>query len=423
MQGSERARDSGLRGQGGTRGFRNGDRVYKERMPEGADPSAARYKGSAPFAKAAPGGETHVQRTMAQEASRQSGAVAGNLDDGLRLRSVPVGAVAEAAGLPHLDLRLPHGAGRQGVLRAGLRPAPEAAERGAGPHLQPDQQSRSRNARGPAGDLGRGRGQPGVRLGHGGHFDQPLGLCAARLGHRSFGPGLWRHGLSVEEDPAAIRRDVGRVPGGGRDRARWRRRSIRPARIGPVAALYLETPANPTNGLVDIGRARAIGRRPQRRRWKAPGRHRRQHDARTLVPDAARPRRRSGRDVADQICRRPFRSDRRRLLGRGGRARSDPRHAHDPRHDVRSAYRLAPDALARNAEAQNDRLGRGRAQGGGLSPTPSRRSPRSGIWGSCPRTIPIGRSSSASARARARPSASRSRAARRKPSPCSTGSK
>ncbi len=28
--------------------------------------------------------------------------------------------------------------------------------------------------------------------------------------------------------------------------------------IGPVAALYLETPANPTNGLVDIGRARQI---------------------------------------------------------------------------------------------------------------------------------------------------------------------
>ena len=28
--------------------------------------------------------------------------------------------------------------------------------------------------------------------------------------------------------------------------------------IGPIAALYLETPANPTNGLVDIGRAREL---------------------------------------------------------------------------------------------------------------------------------------------------------------------
>ena len=34
-------------------------------------------------------------------------------------------------------------------------------------------------------------------------------------------------------------------------------------------------------------------------------------------------------DVAHQICRRPFRSDRRRLLGRGACARADPRHAHD----------------------------------------------------------------------------------------------
>ena len=129
---------------------------------------------------------------------------------------VPVGAVAEAAGLSHLDLRLPHRPGRQGFLRTGLWPAPEAAERGAGPHLQPDQQSRPRNARGPAGDLGRGRGQPRVRLGHGRDLDHALGLCAAGLGHRSFGPRLRRHGLSLEADPAAIRRDAGRLPGGGR---------------------------------------------------------------------------------------------------------------------------------------------------------------------------------------------------------------
>ena len=75
-------------------------------------------------------------------------------------------------GLSHVDLRLPHRRGRQGIFRAGLRPAPEAAERGAGPDLQPDQQSRSRNARGPAGDLGRGGGNLVVRLGHGRDFDQ-----------------------------------------------------------------------------------------------------------------------------------------------------------------------------------------------------------------------------------------------------------
>ena len=175
-------------------------------------------------ARAAPGGETHVQRTMAQETGGQSGVVPGNLDDGLWLRSVPQRAVAEAAGLSDLDFRLPHRPGRQGILRAGLWPAPEAAERGAGPHLQPHQQSRSRNARGPARDLGRGRGQSCLRLRHGRHFDEPLGLCAAGLGHRSFGPGLWRHGFSPEADPAAIRRDLDRVPGRGRAPRRWRKR-------------------------------------------------------------------------------------------------------------------------------------------------------------------------------------------------------
>ena len=55
--------------------------------------------------------------------------------------------ITEAAGLANLDLRLPHRTGRQGVLRAGLWPAPEAAERGAGPHLQPHQQSGPPDAR------------------------------------------------------------------------------------------------------------------------------------------------------------------------------------------------------------------------------------------------------------------------------------
>ena len=97
----------------------------------------------------------------------------------------------------------------------------------------------------------------GVRLGHGRHIDQPLGLCAARVGHCSFWPGLWRHGFSPEEDSAAIRRDLDRVPGGGRGQGHGGGRRSG-ARLGPIATLYLETPANPTNGLVDIGRARQI---------------------------------------------------------------------------------------------------------------------------------------------------------------------
>ena len=77
--------------------------------------------------------------------------------------------------------------------------------------------------------------------------------------------------------------------------------------IGPIAALYLETPANPTNGLVDTRPRQTIGGRGQGRRRKAPGDRRGQHDARTRVPDAPGPRRRPGRHLADQICRRPFR--------------------------------------------------------------------------------------------------------------------
>ena len=155
---------------------------------------------------------------MAQEVSGQSEAVAGNPDDGLRLRSVPVRAVLEAAGLSHLDLRLPHRPGRQGLLRTGLWPAPEAAERGTGPHLQPDQQSGSPDPRRPAGDLGRGGGQSDLRLRHGRRLDLPLGSCATRVGDRPFRPGLWRHGFPPEEDFAAVRCGADRIPGGGRTR-------------------------------------------------------------------------------------------------------------------------------------------------------------------------------------------------------------
>ena len=277
---------------------------------------------------------------MAQEASGQSGARARNLDDGLRLRSVPVRAVAEAAGLSHLHFRLPHCPGRQGVLRARLWPAPEAAERGARPHLQPDQQSGSRNARRPSRDLGRSRGESGVRLGHGGHLDQPLGLCASRVGHRPFRPGLWRHGFSPGEDSAAIRRDFDRVPGGGRDeghggggRSGARHRSGRGA-LSRDSGQSDERPCR-------YRPCQRDRRGPRRRRGQAPGGHRRQHLPRTPVPDALGPWRRSHRDLAHQICRRPFRPDRRRLLGRGSGARADPGHAHDPGHDVRSPHRLA----------------------------------------------------------------------------------
>ena len=51
--------------------------------------------------------------------------------------------------------------------------------------------------------------------------------------------------------------------------------------LGPVAALFLETPANPTNGLVDIARASQTGRGTPRARGQADGGDRRQYLPRT----------------------------------------------------------------------------------------------------------------------------------------------
>ena len=267
--------------------------------------------------------------------------------------------------------------------------------------------------------MGRGGGQPRVRLGHGRDLDLPVGLCAARHGHRSFGPRLWRHGLSLEQDPPAIRRHLCRFPrrrrnkgdgGSGRSGARA---GYDRCVIHRDAGQSDQRPRGYTQGAGNR-------RRSQRRRRQASGRHRRQHDARPFVPDAVGPRRRSHRDLADKICRRPFRPHCWGMFGDGSRARTDPRHAHDPRNDVRSSHRLAADAIAGDAETQNDRRGGRRAQGGEFSGRAIPRSPRSGIWVRFRRIIRTGRFSSASARDRGRPSVSKSKAARRKPSPCST---
>ena len=141
--------------------------------------------------------------------------------------------------------------------------------------------------------------------------------------------------------------------------------------IGPIAALYLETPANPTNGLVDLDRARQLadgvkgadGRRPVI-----------VVDNTMLGPVYQTPLAHGADLVVTSLTK--YVGGHSDLIAGGcsgarAGARSDPRHAHDPRHDVRSAYRLAPHALARNPEAQNDRRSRGRAQGGGFSPRPS----------------------------------------------------
>ena len=167
---------------------------------------------------------------------------------------------------------------------------------------------------------------------------------------------------------------------------------------GPIAAIFIETPANPTNGLVDIFRARQLAESLSGPDGKRPM----VIVDNTLLGPLFQTPIAHGADLAVTSLTKYVggHSDliAGRLLGSGRRARPDPRHAHDPRHDVRSLDRLAADALARDPQAQNDCRGRGRAQGGSFWPA-IRRSPRSGISAFCRRTIPIGRCSSASARA------------------------
>ena len=76
--------------------------------------------------------------------------------------------------------------------------------------------------------------------------------------------------------------------------------------------------------------------RPPRRGRQAAGCHRRQYDVGTDVSDTPGTWRRSGRHVADQICRRPFRPDRRRMFGSG---RYSNRSAACARSSARCAIR------------------------------------------------------------------------------------
>ena len=276
----------------------------------------------------------------------------------------------------------------------------------------------SGNSRGPAGDMGRGRGQPGVCVRHGRDLDLPVGLCAARHGDRSFGPRLRRHGFSLEQDPPAVRRHPCRFPrrrrnkGDGRSGRSGARSGLDRRALHRDAGQSDQRPRGYTQGAGNH-------RRSHRRRRQASGRHRRQHDARPSVSDADGAWRRSRRDLADKICRWPFRSHCGRMFGNGRGARADPRHAHDPGDDVRSSHRLAADAIARDAETQNDRFGRRRARGGEFSGRASRGRLGLAPWSRFPRIIRTARFTSASAKELGRPSVSKSKAARRKPSPCS----
>ena len=114
---------------------------------------------------------------------------------------------------------------------------------------------------------------------------------------------------------------------------------------GPIAAFYIETPANPTNGMVDLEHARKI----------VSGLHGPDGKRSVIIVDNTllgpiyQTPLADGADLvvtsltkyvgghSDLIAGWMF--------GSGRYTRTDPRHAHDPGHDVRSAYRLVADAF------------------------------------------------------------------------------
>ena len=121
----------------------------------------------------------------------------------------------------------------------------------------------------------------------------------------------------------------------------------------------------------------------------------RQHAARPGLPAPARARRRHLALFADQICRRPFRPDRRRGPGQQGGHRADQGAARRHRHAARSAFLLDARPLARDA---GDPHGARQRQCAASSPNSCATIPRSRrciICRSCPRTRRHGASSSA----------------------------
>ena len=207
--------------------------------------------------------------------------------------------LAQAADLPHLDLRVRECRGRQALLRGRDRQAPG---RRRGPRLFALQRPQPGNPRGPARRLGRGRGGACLLQRHVGDRDPAADLRPARRRRRPFGPALRRDRDADRQDPRPVRRSVGRLPGRRRRARRSTPSSPGPRRRAAVALIYLESPANPTNALVDVeavaaARDAAFGADEARR-------------SRSTTPSSGRcgpsrsPTARTSRLQPDQICRR-----------------------------------------------------------------------------------------------------------------------
>ena len=152
---------------------------------------------------------------------------------------------------------------------------------------------------------------------------------------RSFRPGLWRHRLPAEPKilPQFGVTPIGFPAEGG---TAAMEAAVEQARaLGPVAALFLETPANPTNGLVDIA-----ARENSPRAGGPDGRRPAVIVDNTLLGPLFQTPIAHGADLVVTSLTKYVGGHSDLIAGgcsgshRG--ARAGPRHAHDPRHDVRS---------------------------------------------------------------------------------------
>ena len=220
-------------------------------------------------------------------------AAAGNPDDELRVRPEALGRVGEVPDLPDVHLRVPERP--KTARRSSSSPtacARQRADRRARAHLLAPEQSRSRDPRGSA----RACGTTPSRA-----WCSRSGMAAISTTMLSFlRPGdviLCSEpvygGTEFLIENILPQFGIQRVwfGSGHHRRPRSKRPSRRARALGRIGMIFLETPANPTNGLVDI----AALRRDRAPRWptskgQPSARGRRQHVPRPAVaaPAAAR---------------------------------------------------------------------------------------------------------------------------------------
>jgi cystathionine beta-lyase/cystathionine gamma-synthase len=254
-------------------------------------------------------------------------------------------------------------------LAYGLREAGPA--RGSRPDLFPHQQPGPAGAGGAALHLGPGRIVPGLLQRHERHrttlltFLRP-GDCIVHSEPVYGGTEYLLHKVLPQFG-------IKRIGFGRLDAELAAGRGGAEAGSGPLRMIYAETPANPTNALVDIARVREL-RAPRRPGaeplvvvdntflgplWQQPLDHGADLVLYSLTKYVG-----GHSDLIAGAC-----------LGREA-DRAGARHAHHPRHHGRSDDRLAGDAVAGNAQAAHDVVHEERALRGGVPGDRTRRCER-----------------------------------------------